>query len=376
MESTLGIIAPSYEDRKFGNLTFSRNTAMLPMGCRYRIIDFPLSSMTNYGINNVAIYTGKKVRSHMDHLAMGAPWNLNRRFQGLFLFPPIVTEDQINKYGEMAEFKSTENHLERSKEKYVLYVRPEYLTKVDLDDVYRKFIKEDADIAMVYRPINDTKMEYLNLQQLLFDEEGRFTNIGGHFGTKTQCNLYMNMFLMKKEVFQRLINLAMERGDISTMEDAIFHYRNDLKVIGYEYNGVFEVIRDPKSYYEANMRLLDKEYFDEVFNQGARIYTKAKDEPSSIYMPTSEVKNSLFANGCQIAGTVENSVVFRSVKIEEGAVVKNSVIMQKCTIKAGSVVVNSILDKNVYVGKGQNLMGSLNQPYIIEKNSVIAGEEG
>lgn len=371
MKSTLGIIAPSYEDKSFGGLTFNRNVAMLPYGCRYRLIDIPLSNMTNFGITSVAVYPGKKIRSHMDHLAMGQPWNLNRRFQGLFLFPPTVSEDEVNKYGEMAEFKSTESYFELSKEKYVLYTRPEYISKVDLDDLYTKFRKADADIAMVYAPIEDSRMEYLNMQQLFFDEEGRFTNIGYHFGTNSKINLYLNTFLVKKEIFQKLVRLSMERGDVSTMEDAIFNYKDKLKVVGYEYRGFFDIIRDLRSYFETNMKLLNPDHFDEVFNQGSRVFTKTKDEPSTIYLPGSSVKNSLLANGCQIAGDVENSLIFRGVVIEEGAVVKNSIIMQKCTIKSGAVVINSILDKNVYVGEKQNLMGSLIQPYTVDKNQRI-----
>lgn len=374
MKSTLGIIAPSYEDNKFGGLTFNRNVAMLPYGCRYRLIDIPLSNMTNFGITSVAVYPGKKIRSHMDHLAMGQPWNLNRRFQGLFLFPPTISEDERNKYGEMAEFKSTESYFEMSREKYVLYTKPEYISKVNLDDLYKKFIEEDADIAMVYAPIEDINMEYLNMQQLFFDENGRFANIGYHFGTNKKINLYLNTFLIKKEIFQKLVRLSMERGDITTMEDAIFNYRDKLKVIGFEYKGFFDIIRDTKSYFESNMKLLTKEHFDEVFNQGAKVFTKTKDEPSTIYMPSSKVRNSLVANGCGISGDVENSILFRGVKIEEGAIVKNSIIMQKCTIKAGSVVINSILDKNVYVGEGQNLMGSLIQPYVVHKNQRIEEE--
>lgn len=371
MYSTLGIIAPTYDDSAFDSLTRSRNLSMLPYGCRYRLIDLPLSNMTAHGIRSVAVYTGKKIRSYMDHLSMGAPWNLNRRFNGLFLFPPTVSEDELNKYGEMAEFQSTADFYDRAKEEYVLYMRPGILTKVDLTALQEKLLAEDADAAVVYKQVEDEAMAYAGAQSLFFNEEGGLENLGYHFGSDKTVSLYMNMILLKKDIFTLLVRKALERGDISTMEDVLFNYKKKLRIIGYEYEGFFEKIDSVKSYYDANMRLLDPDYFDKVFYEGGRVYTKTKDEPSTFYTKTGESVNSLSANGAFIDGSVTNSLIFRGVVIEEGAVVKNSIIMQKCRIERDAVVVNAILDKNVVVGEGEHLIGSAQSPYVLEKNLEI-----
>ena len=155
------------------------------------------------------------------------------------------------------------------------------------------------------------------------------------------------------------------------MEDVLFNYKKKLRIIGYEYEGLFEKIDSVKSYYDANMRLLDPDYFDEIFYEGGRVYTKTKDEPSTFYTKTGESVNSLSANGAYIDGSVTNSLIFRGVVIEEGAVVKNSIIMQKCRIEKDAVVVNAILDKNVVVGEGEHLIGSAQSPYVLEKNLKI-----
>ncbi|MDQ0508574.1 Glucose-1-phosphate adenylyltransferase [Aedoeadaptatus ivorii] len=375
MLTTLGVIAPTYDDSAFGSLTQSRNISMLPYGCRYRFLDFPLSNMTDHGIRTVAIYPGKKIRSHMDHLAMGAPWNLNRRFNGLFLFPPTVSEDAINKYGEMAEFKSTADFFERSREENVLYYRSGILNKVDLSGLQATFRSSGADAAVVYRPVHDADMEYIGMQRLFFDEEEHLENLGYHYGSDVDVNLYMNLILLKKDAFRKLVRLSMERGDVSTMEDALFKYRQKFEIIGYKYDGFFDVINNIKNYYDANMRLLDPEHYEEVFYRGGKIYTKTKDEPSSFYTQNGSVKNSLLANGSVIYGSVENSLIFRGVTIEAGATVKNSIIMQKCCIRKDAVVVNSILDKFVTVGEGEHLIGSAQQPYVLQKNQRIEADE-
>ncbi|MDO5301472.1 MAG: glucose-1-phosphate adenylyltransferase subunit GlgD [Tissierellia bacterium] len=371
MKKTLGILAPIFEDNSFGALTNSRESSMLPFGCRYRLIDFPLSNMTHYDIRTVAIYSGKKIRSHMDHLNMGAPWNLNRRFQGLFLFPPVATDDERNKYGEMVDFDKTETFFRETREKYVYYHRPRFLMKPDLDAMFQHFEETGADVCLLYAPCEDPMGRYAGLQQLYFDEEGRFDNLGYHLGTSPKVNLYLNSFLMKKEIFVDLARRSLERGDVSTMEDALYNYRDELNIVGFRHDGFFEAIRDIPSFYRANMCLLEPDFYRQIFGDGHRILTKTKDEPSTFYTKTAHVSNSLFANGCQISGRVENSLVFRGAHIEEGAHVKNSIIMQKAHIKKGAVVINAILDKYVTVGEGQYLMGSQIQPYVLPKNSTI-----
>ncbi|MFA7412837.1 MAG: glucose-1-phosphate adenylyltransferase subunit GlgD, partial [Tissierellaceae bacterium] len=92
------------------------------------------------------------------------------------------------------------------------------------------------------------------------------------------------------------------------------------------------------------------------------------------YTESSNVQNSLIANGCVIEGDVENSIVFRGVKIGKGAFVKNSVVMQKSIIEDNAIVVNAVLDKQTYIGKGVNIGGSAQAPYVVEKYQKIVKE--
>ena len=63
------------------------------------------------------------------------------------------------------------------------------------------------------------------------------------------------------------------------------------------------------------------------------------------------VKNSMIALGCEIYGTVENSVLGSNVIVEEGAIVKDAVVLANSVIKAGATVSYTIIDENVTVGK-------------------------
>ena len=51
----LGLIFSNINDDKIPELTAKRTMGSVPVGGKYRMIDFPLSNMTNSGINNVGI---------------------------------------------------------------------------------------------------------------------------------------------------------------------------------------------------------------------------------------------------------------------------------------------------------------------------------
>ena len=117
--------------------------------------------------------------------------------------------------------------------------------------------------------------------------------------------------------------------------------------------------------------MLDKDHFDKVFHNEHKVITKGKNEAPTYYSKNANVKKSLFASGAFIDGTVENSLIFRKVKIEKDAVVKDSIIMQGAKIGAGAVLEYCILDKDVTVEPGAVVKGTKDKLVIIEKNEVV-----
>ena len=81
--------------------------------------------------------------------------------------------------------------------------------------------------------------------------------------------------------------------------------------------------------------------------------------------------NVIVADGCRLNGSVSDSVIFREVRIEEGAEVKDSIVMQGCVIEKGASVQYTILDKDVTVKAGTKLLGSPEHPLIIRKGVTV-----
>ena len=77
------------------------------------------------------------------------------------------------------------------------------------------------------------------------------------------------------------------------------------------------------------------------------------------------------ADGCIIEGEVENSILFRGVRVEKGAKVQNCILMQGTVIQQGATLKYAITDKNVQVNAGRMLMGHETYPLAIAKNAVV-----
>lgn len=371
MDKCIGIISGANIENNFGNLCIHRPVYMLPYGGRYRLIDFAISNMVNHGIKTIAVYTGEKIRSTMDHLGDGKPWDLNRRFSGLILFPPITHDFTLNRFGDVPQFYSTMDFFRQTREKYILLVHPNILAKVDLTSAFKYFRETDADMTLFYKKQQDPWGQYINSDKMTINEDGTLDNIGINLGTEETFNMFLKMGFIKKDVFMKLVMESIEKGNADYLMDAVIKNKDKHKINTFEFRGHVENIRNLKSFYDANMNLLKKKVAAEMFYERGTVLTKTKDEPSTLYTETSDVQNSLVANGCIIEGHVENSIIFRGVKIGKGAVVKNSVIMQKSEIGENALVVNSILDKDAIIGDDVRIAGSALMPYVVQKKQIL-----
>lgn len=371
MDNCLGIILNSNIENNFGSLCQNRPVYMLPYAGRYRLVDFTISNMVNHNIKTIAVYTGDKIRSTMDHLGDGKPWELNRRFTGLFLFPPSHDDNPQGKIDEVSQIHSTEPFFDNMKEEYVFLAHPNVIAKVDLDEVFNKFVETDADITLVYKQQIDPKGEYINFDKLHLNKAGELINIGLNLGTENTFNQYLGMGFIKKTVLMSLVKVAVEKGNANLLKEAMLLQKHKLKINTYEYKGYVQTIRNLETYYKSSMDLLHSEIYKNLFFKDGLVYTKAKDEPPTIYRDNCRVENSLIANGCVIEGIVEDSIIFRGVKVGKGALVKNSILMQKSEVGEGAVVVNTIMDKYSEIEADVNVAGSPIIPYVLEKRGSI-----
>ena len=369
MDNILALVYSSeFNSGNYDELCKVRPDYMLPFGGRYRIIDFTLSNLTNYDITNAILFAGRKMRSTLDHIGNGRSWELNRRRGGLTISPPNY---DIANPSEVQTYFDTLVAVEDSNADYVFITNPMYISKVDIGDAKEAIKSTDSDALIFTQRTTDKNGFYLNRKIINSDESNKPVSLGTNLGIADEFDLFAGSILIKREVFIKVLRYAIEMNTQSPLLTAIFQLPDDLNINFYRTEKHLEIIMDTFSFFDANLKLLDKDLFNQLFYQDGLVYTKSKDEPSSSYTKDSKVKNSLVANGSIIEGEVENSIIFRGVKIEKGAVIKNSVIFQDTVIHEDAILNFVITDKGTKIGKNVKLFGNRVHPYVSYKNEVM-----
>ena len=125
---------------------------------------------------------------------------------------------------------------------------------------------------------------------------------------------------------------------------------NGEKMFAYGFEGYWKDVGTISSLWEANMDLLGEKPVL-AFDDNTRIFSRHENEAPQYVGGDAVIKNSSITEGCEINGTVINSVLGYGVVVEKGAVVRDSVLMHHVHVGEGAVIDYSILDSDVKVGK-------------------------
>ena len=368
--NALGVIFANTYDNLVPELVAERAMASIPFGGRYRLIDFVLSGMVNSGIDNISIIVRKNYHSLMDHLGAGREWDLTRKRGGLNIVPPFA-ERSVKMYsGRVDALDSILDWLEDQKERYVVLSDSYMAMNFDFGKLVDTHVASGADVTMVYNRAPIPEGARSDNYTLRMDENGRVTEILTNDYRCGEQNLAMNIYVIERESLIHLIHDAAVRGLVYFERDILARNLKLLNVQGYEFAGYASRVSDMKSYFDENMRLLQPESMEQLFD-AAPIYTKIRDDNPTRYVKGSAVKNSLLADGCVIEGTVENCVLFRGCQVKKGAVVRNCVLMQDTVVESDCEVSYVVTDKNVHITAGKKLNGTESFPvFVAKKHSV------
>ncbi|ALS28460.1 glucose-1-phosphate adenylyltransferase subunit GlgD [Paenibacillus cisolokensis] len=367
--SIMGVINLIHEPDEMERLTAVRCAATVPFGARYRLIDFVLSGMVNSGVSKVAVFAHTKYRSLMDHLESGRHWDLHHRQSGLFVLPPATGDIRELSRGDLYYFYQNRDYFDRTSSEYVIISRSHMVCNVDLQPALAAHKERGADITVVCKRMTDTMGGAARKVRL--DGNGRIVAMQDHYGRMDSEIVSMEMYLMRKDLLLELVETSLAQGEDHLVRHAIMSRLRQLNVQAYMYDGYLGIVNTVESYFRNHMKLLNAEAQHELFSRPGPIFTKLKDEPPSRYLDNARVVNSLVADGCVIEGTVEDSVLFRGVKIGKGAVVRNSIVMQNSVIGEQAYLERCILDKDVRIASGRDIRGTEGAPFMAAKRKVV-----
>ncbi len=374
IQDAFGLIFTGEGNPYMRDLTLSRAVAAVPFGGRYRCIDFILSDFVNSGIRNVGLITQRNYHSLMDHLGTGKEWDLNRKRDGLFLLPPFSTKDNTGVYrGDIDAFHSVMQYVRHSNQKYLILSGSHTIFNTTFDAILKQHKESGVDITLMYNEDDRFYPEEQNRDlRLLFDDgDEHVAELEWNPRYPRSSYRFCEIMVIEKALFEDLVEESYSRGGIDFVREILLTHVHKLNIRGWRYDGYVARIDSVNTYFQHSMELLNAPEAKDLYNKDHPIYTKVKDEISAKYGGHADVHNVVMADGCYVNGTVENSILFRGVTVERGAVVKNAILMQGSVVRAGAKLDHVILDKNVTVREGRTLTGYEGIPLVFRKNLTV-----
>ncbi|MDD4080725.1 MAG: glucose-1-phosphate adenylyltransferase subunit GlgD [Eubacteriales bacterium] len=372
-KNIVGLIYTGEGMSELKELTRYRSTAAMPMLGRYRLIDFILSVMIHSGMKNVGIIMQKNYHSLMDHLGSGREWNLHGKRSGMTILPPFMNGDRVGVYeGLLDALHSNLSFLRRSTERFIAVTDSNVLYQVNFEDILNEHLDKRNDITLLYSKKSGLRRNGSG-RYLEVSDSGAVTKIEFDPTIPHFENTYIGAFLIRRELLIDLLDRSVAAGQHHFSRGMLAHMvaNNTHRVGGFECPGNIWSIDSVPAYFKANMDFLNDSVRRQVFRDEQPIWTKLRDEMPARYLGEAQVKNALIADGCVIEGKVENSILFRGVRVSPGATVRNSIVMQDAVIHQGAELENCILDKQTTIREKVRLIAPHAYPIVVAKNLTI-----
>jgi glucose-1-phosphate adenylyltransferase len=345
----MAVILAGGEGERLSILSSVRAKPAVPFGGKYRIIDFTLSNCVNSDIDNVVVLTQYNPRSLNDHIGLGRPWDLDRNYRGVRLLQPYIARGRVAEWyrGTADAVLQNFGDIERDSSDVVLILAGDHVYKMDYQPFVAAHRRHRADVTIAVRRVPLAEATRMGI--LALDDNDRIIEWQEKPKQPRSDLASMGVYVFSKRALRRW--LSEDRNDfgahvIPAMLDG------GARVFGYRFDGYWQDVGTLQSYWEANMALLEDRPELDLHDREWLIHTKSEERGPAKIGPTAQVHRSLVSHGCDITGTVVNSVLSPGVRVEVGAVVRDSIIMFDSVIRSGAVVDRAILDKEVVVGQG------------------------
>ena len=364
---------------RLGLLTKVMAKPAVPFGGKYRIIDFPLSNCTNSNIDTVGVLTQYRPLELNSYIGSGQTWDLDLSYGGVYVLPPYATADSSEWYkGTANAIYQNFGFIEQFDPEYVLVLSGDHIYKMDYNRMLSSHIERNADVTIAVRPVPwevAPSFGIMNVDEndaiIEFEEKPK----------QPKSNLAsMGVYIFTWKVMKEY--LTADAADPKSQNDfgknIIPNLLNDKKALyAYAFTDYWKDVGTIASLWEANMDLLKTPPEFDLTDPRWKIYSRTPVMPPHFIADDAIVTNSMVTEGCEIDGTVRDSVLFAGVTVEKGAVVEDSVIMPGTTIKAGAVVRRAIVSENCViandcqVGEAEGDIALIGQDTVMPEGYVV-----
>lgn len=361
MKNVVGI-CNLHDGPHLGTLTERRPLGTVSFLGRYGLMDFALSNISNSGIDRIAILVENNIQAVRAHMGSGSIWvnNTVTGFVRYFSDESVTNKPVFNT--DINNILSNRHLFEELNADYFVMMPPFFLMSIDFNEVVANHIASGKDVTIVYTHAKRADKDYVNCEEITFDENGNFSNINTVDAKTKAADISLQTYVFSREAFIRILTQGKQISAIYNIRQVLSKLANSklLSINPYKFEGYVVPILSLDSYINYSFELLDYGHRCKIFNDDWPIYTTTHNTPPSLFGSNAKVQNSFVANGSIIKGKVINSIISRDVIVEEGAVVENC-----------------ILFTDTYVGEDVKLKYVLadKSAHFVEKKKVVGAED-
>lgn len=338
---------------RLGILTKNIAKPAVPYGGKYRIIDFPLSNCVNSGIYTVGVLTQYQPLELNDYIGNGHAWDLDRDDGGVHILSPYQQINGTEWYKNTANaIYQNINFIDRYNPEYVVILSGDHIYKMDYAKMlsYHKEKNADCTIAMLEVPWEEASRFGL----MIVNDDGSIKEFQEKPKDPKSNKASMGVYMFTWEKLRRYL-LDDEANPNSSNDfghDVIpAMHRANARLFAYPFDGYWKDVGTIESLWEANLDLLNPKVDLDLTDESWKIYSNNRSHNPHYIAETAKVQNSMIAEGCNIEGEVEYSIIFSDVVIEKGAKIIDSIIMPGSVIKSGAVVQYAMLAEGVTIAE-------------------------
>ena len=351
----------------------------VPFGGKYRIIDFTLSNTINSGIDTVGVLTQYQPLILNDYIGNGAPWDLDRTYGGVKILPPYQGKHGADWYkGTANAIYQNMEFIDRYSPEYVLILSGDHIYKMNYYRMleYHKKMGAECTIAVIDVPIEEASRFGI----MSTDDNGKIFKFSEKPKNPDSTKASMGIYIFnKKKLFEYLNEDAQNEDSANDFGKNIIPamLAAGEPMYAYPFEGYWKDVGTIDSLWEANMDLLGEKPMLDLNDDSWRIYARHSAETPQYIGSEAVVENSSITEGCEIYGTVINSVLGSDVIVEKGGVVRDSVIMDGVRVCAGATVDYAIVDEKSVVLEGGSVgvpKGDGAEITVVAARSIVGGD--
>ncbi|GHU88619.1 glucose-1-phosphate adenylyltransferase [Clostridia bacterium] len=331
----------------------------VPFGGKYRLIDFPLSNCINSDIDTVGVLTQYQPHELNAYIGSGQPWDLDRLEGGVHVLPPYARSSGSSWYkGTANAIYQNISFIEHYDPEYVLVLGGDHIYKMDYSKMLSYHKKQNAalTISVIDVPLEEaSRMGIMNC-----NDDGSVYEFEEKPKEPKSTLASMGIYIFSWQTLKKY--LIEDEADPESSNDFGSNIipnmlKNGERLMVYRFDGYWKDVGTVHSLWEANMDMLaaNKSGGLDLFDNAWRIYGRNPVAPPHFIGDNATVRHSLITEGCKVYGNVDNSILFHSAIVEDGAKIHHSILMPGARVGREAVIEYAIIAEDAVIQPGARI---------------------